>query len=124
MDGLTIAEAAATTGWSARMLRYIEDAGLVAPRRSASGYRLYGAEQLQRLRTLRELLQQFDIALSEMGFARRLRTEPQLRAAVDEWFAARPRRPGDVDAADWLRWEQDKHEKLLAASAAAHEEHS
>lgn len=124
MDGLTIAEAAATTGWSARMLRYIEDSGLVAPRRSASGYRLYGAEQLQRLRTLRELLERFDIGLSEMSFARRLRTEPQLRAAVEEWLAARPRRPVDVDAADWLRWEQDKHERLLAASAAAHEEHS
>lgn len=124
MDGLTIAEAATTTGWSARMLRYVEDAGLVAPRRSASGYRLYGPEQLQRLRTLRELLEQFDIGLSEMSFARRLRMEPQLRAAVDEWLAARPRRPGHVDAADWLRWEQEKHEKLLATSPAAHEEHS
>jgi DNA-binding transcriptional MerR regulator len=53
---LTIHEAAATTGWSARMLRYIEDAGLVAPSRSLSGYRLYGPAELQRLRTLRELL--------------------------------------------------------------------
>lgn len=124
MDGLTIAEAASTTGWSARMLRYIEDAGLVAPRRSASGYRLYGPEQLQRLRTLRELLHEFDIGLSEMSFARRLRTEPKLRSAVEEWLSARPRRPVHVDAADWLRWEQEKHERLLAASTAAEEEHS
>lgn len=123
MDGLTIAEAAATTGWSARMLRYIEDAGLVGAQRSASGYRLYGPEQLQRLRTLRELLQEFDIGLSEMGFARRLRTEEPLRTAVEEWLAATPARPVHVDASDWLRWEQDKHEKLLAMAPAVPEEH-
>jgi len=56
---LTIHEAAATTGWSSRMLRYIEEAGLVVPRRSDSGYRLYGPAELQRLRTLRELLESF-----------------------------------------------------------------
>ena len=56
MDGLTINEAAETTGWSPRMLRYVEQAGLVAPARSASGYRLYRAPELQRLRTLKELL--------------------------------------------------------------------
>ena len=31
MDGLTINEAAQTTGWSARMLRYVERTGLVTP---------------------------------------------------------------------------------------------
>lgn len=115
MDGLTIAEAAATTGWSSRMLRYIEETGLVAAGRSASGYRLYGPEQLQRLRTLRELLQRFGIGLSDMGFARQLRADTSLRRAVDGWLAANPRRPVDVEPADWLRWEQDKHERLLAA---------
>ena len=54
MDALTIHEAAETTGWSPRMLRYIERIGLVEAPRSDSGYRLYGAAQLQRLRTLRE----------------------------------------------------------------------
>ena len=53
MDALTIHEAAQTTGWSPRMLRYIEDIGLIAANRSISGYRLYGPQQLQRLRTLR-----------------------------------------------------------------------
>ena len=72
MDGLTINEASETTGWSSRMLRYIEREGLIAPRRSPSGYRLYGAEELQRLRTLRELLSQHDLSLGDVGFARRL----------------------------------------------------
>ena len=40
MEALTIHEAARTTGWSPRMLRYVERVGLVEPERSASGYRL------------------------------------------------------------------------------------
>ena len=115
MDALTINEAAETTGWSARMLRYVESVGLVEPARSPSGYRLYGPEHLQRLRTLRELLDGHGIGLGEIGFARRLRDEPGLRAAVEAWFEAEARRPeGVTSAADWLRWEQDKHQALLA----------
>ena len=115
MDALTIHEAAETTGWSARMLRYIERAGLVEPQRSTSGYRLYGPAQLQRLRTLRELLGEQDISLSEVGFALRLRRDPELRAAVEAWLTAEPARPAHVPATDWLSWEQRKHERLLAA---------
>jgi MerR family copper efflux transcriptional regulator len=118
MDALTIQEAAQTTDWSPRMLRYIEDAGLIEPRRSEAGYRLYGAAELQRLRTLRELVTRFDIGLGEIGFAMRLRRDEELAAAVDAWFTAEPRRPADVPPADWLRWEQDKHTKLLALAAA------
>src|SRR5215207_5438069 len=111
-DALTIHEASETTGWSPRMLRYIERSGLVVPARSASGYRLYGAGELQRLRTLRELLARFALNLSDLGFALRLRREPELREAVDEWFEAEPHRPEHVAAGDWLGWEQDKHSKL------------
>ena len=118
MDALTIHEAAQTTGWSPRMLRYIERVGLLDAARSDGSYRLFGAAELQRLRTLRELLQEFDIGLGEMGFAQRLRTDSELRASVDAWFEAQAQRPEDVPASDWLRFEQDKHERLLAAAAA------
>jgi len=118
MDALTIQEAAETTGWSARMLRYVERAGLVAPLRSSSGYRLYGAAELQRLRTLRELLERFDIGLSDVGFAARLRDDAGLRDAVEEWLKAQPSRPEHVPDAQWLSFEQAKHEKLLAAATA------
>src|SRR2546423_7001639 len=82
VDALTIHEAAETTGWSARMLRYVEQLGLVEPRRSGSRYRLYGPEELQRLRTLREVLERHGIGLGEIGFAARLRRDAELRAAV------------------------------------------
>jgi DNA-binding transcriptional MerR regulator len=118
MDALTIQEAAETTDWSPRMLRYIEEAGLIEPQRSGAGYRLYGPAELQRLRTLRELTTRFDIGLGEIGFAMRMRRDEELASAVAAWFAAEPQRPEDVPPAAWLRWEQDKHSKLLALAAA------
>lgn len=116
-DALTINEAAATTGWSARMLRYVERVGIVRATRSAAGYRLYGPAQLQRLRTLRELLDRFEVGLAEIGFAARLQREPDLRVAVEDWLQAEPARPEHVAAADWLRFEQEKHQRLLAVAA-------
>ncbi len=107
MEALTVAEAAARTGWSPRMLRYIERSGLVVPGRRRCGYRSYGLRELNQLRSLRELRAQFDVELTEVAFAVRLRREPALRAAVDRWLAGR-----GVDALDW---EQRKHERLLAA---------
>jgi DNA-binding transcriptional MerR regulator len=116
MQALTIHEAAETTGWSPRMLRYIEASGLVTPARSPSGYRLYGPAELQRLRTLAELLEQFDLALSDVAFAARMAEGDDLREAVEEWLAAAAHKPDDVSAHDWLRFEQDKHERLLVAA--------
>jgi len=118
MDALTIHEAAQTTGWSPRMLRYIESSGLLEPRRSPSGYRLYGPEELQRLRTLRELLDERGVSLQEVGFALRLRRDEELAGAVEAWFEAQPARPADVAAGDWLSFEQSKHQRLLAAARA------
>jgi DNA-binding transcriptional MerR regulator len=117
MDALTIHEAAQTTGWSPRMLRYIESSGLLEARRSPSGYRLYGPEELQRLRTLRELLEGRGVSLQEVGFALRLHRDEDLAGAVEAWFEAQPARPADVAADDWLSFEQSKHQRLLAAAA-------
>jgi MerR family copper efflux transcriptional regulator len=108
MEPLTVSAAAARTGWSARMLRYVEEQGLVAPRRTASGYRLYGLLELNQLRALVELRRRFGVELDELAFAARLRRESELRAAVDGWLAG-------ADEASWMDWEQRKHERLLAA---------
>ena len=110
MDELTIGETAKRTGWSARMLRYLEQAGLVVPRRTDSAYRLYGLRELNRLRSLLELRRTFGVEISDIVFAFRLRREPALRAAVETWLAA-----SDSAAPDWMDWEQRKHERLLAA---------
>jgi MerR family transcriptional regulator, copper efflux regulator len=118
MDALTIHEAAETTGWSPRMLRYVERVGLLEPERSAAGYRLYGPAELQRLRTLRELLEEHELGLSDVAFALRLRQDAGLRGAVGGWLEATAERPEHVPVPDWLRWEQEKHSKLLAAAAA------
>jgi MerR family copper efflux transcriptional regulator len=107
MEGLTVGEAAARTGWSPRMLRYLERAGLVAPARTASGYRLYGLADINRLRSLLALRRRHGVEIADLAFAARLRNEPPLRAAVDSWLGAR--------ADDWVEWEQRKHERLLAA---------
>jgi DNA-binding transcriptional MerR regulator len=84
----TIHDAAQATGWSPRMLRYIERLGLVNPPRSSSGYRLYGVGEVSRLRSLRELTTRFDVALGDVAFALRMGGDPELRAAVDGWLAA------------------------------------
>jgi DNA-binding transcriptional MerR regulator len=108
MDALHVGTAAAHTGWSARMLRYLERAGLVVPSRTAAGYRLYGLRELNQLRALAELRSRFGLGIGDIAFAARLRREPELRAALDGWLA-------DVENASWVEWEQRKHERLLAA---------
>jgi DNA-binding transcriptional MerR regulator len=110
MEALTIADAAAETGWSARMLRYLESVGLVVPGRTAAGYRIYGRAELLQLRELRLLRERFAIELDEVAFAARLRRDPELRTALDTWM--RSAGPG----ADWVEWEQRKHERLITAA--------
>ncbi len=107
MDGLAIGEAAARTGWSPRMLRYLEAAGLVVPARSESGYRRYGLLELNQLRSLNELRRRFGVGIDDLAFAVRLEREPALQAAVATWLAGT-----QLSALDW---EQRKHERLLVA---------
>jgi len=109
MDGLTVGAAAARTNWSPRMLRYLEQHGLVVPQRTASGYRVYGLGELNQLQALRELRREHGVGIDELAFAARLRREPVLRARVDGWLAA------GADTGSWIDWEQRKHERLLAA---------
>jgi DNA-binding transcriptional MerR regulator len=107
VDALTVGQAAKRTGWSPRMLRYLEAAGLVVSTRTGSGYRLYDLRAVNQLRSLRELRQRFGLELSDVAFAQRLRREPALRASVETWLTGLEPNP--------LEWEQRKHERLLAA---------
>src|SRR6195952_4622661 len=88
MAGISIQQAAETTGWSPRMLRYLERSGLIRPMRTTGGHRVYGPRQVLRLRNLKSLTDRFSIGPSDVAFELRLRTEPALAQAMDEWFGA------------------------------------
>ena len=52
---MNIGEAARETGVTAKMIRYYESVGLLAPRgRTESGYRVYGLEEVHALRFIRQ----------------------------------------------------------------------
>jgi DNA-binding transcriptional MerR regulator len=116
--GLTIGEAGRRSGWSPRMLRYLEQEGLVVPARSPAGYRRYGIRELNQLNALAELRARFGVELVELEFALRLRREPSLRAAVETWLAGTSVPEPEQTSPAWVEWEQRKHERLLTADAA------
>lgn len=53
---MRIGDVAELTGVSERLLRYYEERGLLHPRRNVAGYRQYDASDLERVRSIRFLL--------------------------------------------------------------------
>src|SRR6188768_1290560 len=115
---LTLGETSRRSGWSPRMLRYLEQEGLAVPARSDSGYRRYGIRELNQLNALGELRARFGVELVELEFALRLRREPEVRAAVETWLAGTSVPEPDQSRPAWVEWEQRKHERLLTIDAA------
>jgi len=105
---MTIGETSRRSGWSPRMLRYLEQVGLVVPARSDAN----------QLNALAELRRRFEVELAELEFALRLRREPALRAAVETWLAGTTIPEPDQTSPAWVEWEQRKHERLLTIDAA------
>jgi adenosylhomocysteinase len=95
---MSIHQAASATGWSPRMLRYLEQAGLVPTLRSPGGHRLYGPRQIERLQRLRQLLETHNLGITDVAYELRMRTDPGLARAVDAWFGAihRPAVPAET----------------------------
>jgi MerR family copper efflux transcriptional regulator len=115
---MTIGETSRRSGWSPRMLRYLEQEGLVVPARSDAGYRRYGIRELNQLNALADLRARFGVDLQELEFALRLRREEALRAAVETWLAGTSVPESEQISPAWVEWEQRKHERLLATDAA------
>jgi MerR family transcriptional regulator, copper efflux regulator len=115
---MTIGETSRRSGWSPRMLRYLEQEGLVVPQRSDAGYRRYGIRELNQLNALADLRARFGVELAELEFALRLRRELALRAAVETWLAGTLVPGADEATPAWVEWEQRKHERLLTTTAA------
>jgi DNA-binding transcriptional MerR regulator len=97
------------------MLRYLESTGLVVPARSSSGSRRYGDHDLELLRGLAELRRRYDVELDDVAFVVRLRRDPKLRTAVEAWLEGATVPAVGASEADWIAWEQRKHEQLLVA---------
>jgi MerR family transcriptional regulator, repressor of the yfmOP operon len=116
---LRIQEVAAETGLTPRSIRYYEEMGLLAPAgRSEGAYRLYDADDLERLRFIAGLRNDAGFSLAEIGMlledeearARnrvqfRAGTEDEQRAAladalarVDRQIATLERKRGRLDA--------------------------
>lgn len=115
---MTIGETSRRSDWSPRMLRYLEQVGLVVPARSDAGYRRYGIRELNQLNALAELRARFHVELAELEFALRLRRESALRGAVETWLAGTSVPEPEEMSPAWVEWEQRKHERLLASDAA------
>jgi hypothetical protein len=45
-----------------------------------------------------------------------MREEENLEEAIESWLEEEPQKPAEIEPADWLRWEQEKHERLLATT--------
>ena len=71
--------AAAETGWSARMLRYLEEQGLVRPQRTPGGTRLYSEADVERLRIIQRLTGELGLNLAGVELV--LKLEDELRRA-------------------------------------------
>src|SRR5579885_691196 len=110
-SGLTMQETVETTGWSPRMLRYLEKSGLVTSQRSPGGHRRYSPRQVQRLKEMKELIEEMDISITDLAYERRVRTEPDLAHRVDAWFGGVHRVPEPESAGIYRR--------LAAVSPAA-----
>jgi adenosylhomocysteinase len=103
METMTIQQASEATGWSQRMLRYLEQAGLVAALRTPGGHRHYGPRQIERLQGLRDLLADHGLTIADIAFERRMRTDPEVARAVDAWFGAIHRHAAPPEAGIYRR---------------------
>ncbi|HET8583513.1 MAG TPA: MerR family transcriptional regulator, partial [Jatrophihabitans sp.] len=109
MQSLTIQQAATATGWSQRMLRYLEQVGVVAALRTPGGHRHYGSRQIERLQKLRELIDAHGLGITDIAFELRMRTDPQLARAVDEWFGPIHRTSAPPEAGIFRRLATEVH---------------
>ncbi len=118
MTAMTMQQTAAITGWSQRMLRYLEQAGLVIPLRTTGGHRHYGPRHVERLQRLRELVDAHDLGITDVAFELRMRTDAALARAVDDWFGPIHRAAAPPEAAIYRRLATDDDHTYPQPSAS------
>jgi MerR family transcriptional regulator, copper efflux regulator len=106
---MRVGEAAGRVGISARMLRYAEQLGLVAPIRTAGGYRDYGERDLRAAAAALELQARYGVTPAALAFALRALEDPEVAGSLGR--LARLRSGPDRGAA--LDFETAKARRLL-----------
>jgi MerR family transcriptional regulator, copper efflux regulator len=105
---MRVGEAAERVGTSARMLRYAEQLGLVAPARTAGGYREYGERDLRAAALALELQARYGVTPAALAFGLRALGDPEVAGSLRR--LARLRAPDPVAALDF---ETAKARRLL-----------
>jgi DNA-binding transcriptional MerR regulator len=96
-EWLSAADCASRTGLTARALRVYEEFGLIAPRRSAGGWRQYGPHDLMKLNTI-ALLKTAGLSLAQIGeVTRSSAAEPTLQQILAIQLDAWKRRRADAE---------------------------
>jgi DNA-binding transcriptional MerR regulator len=91
------------------MLRYAEQLGLVAPPRTAAGYRDYGERDLRAAAAALELQGRYGVTPAAVAFGLRALEDPEVAGALHQLARLR-RGPGPVAALDF---ETAKARRLL-----------
>jgi MerR family copper efflux transcriptional regulator len=99
---MRVGDAARQVGTSARMLRYAEQLGLVAPARTAGGYRDYGAFAL-------ELQARHRVTPAALAFGLRVLQDPEVAGSLRRLARLR----GGAEPGTALDFETAKARRLL-----------
>ena len=105
---MRVGDAAREVGTSTRMLRYAEQLGLVAPPRTAAGYRDYGERDLRAAAAALELQGRYGVTPAAVAFGLRALEDPEVAGSLRQ--LARVGGPGPVAALDF---ETAKARRLL-----------
>ena len=96
---MRVGDAARQVGTSARMLRYAEQLGLVAPARTAGGYRDYGERDLLAAAAALQLQARYRVTPAALAFGLRALHDPEVASSLRQLAGlARGRRgPGNPE---------------------------
>jgi DNA-binding transcriptional MerR regulator len=92
------------------MLRYAEDLGLVAPPRTAGGYRVYGEQDLLAVALAGELQARHHVTPAAVAFGLRALSDPEVAASLRQLGRLARLQPATIDALDF---ETEKARRLL-----------